>query len=151
MRREGKEITEPAELQDVLRSARTLVLGIADEGAPYLVPLFFGCAGDRLYVHSGPAGTKMTLLARDPRVSFAAAEEAVILPGATSCRFTARSRSVVGYGTARVVTDESERVLGLEAIMRHYSPQPASFDPVAMAKTVVLAIDIEELRGRRTG
>ncbi len=151
MRRAEKEITNPAELEEVLHSARTLVLGIEDEGAPYLVPLFFGPAGDRLYVHSGPAGTKMALLARRPRVSFTAAEEAVILPGKTSCDFTARSRSVVGYGTARVVTEESERVLGLDAIMRHYSPQPTSFDPAVTAKTVVLAIDIEELRGRRTG
>jgi nitroimidazol reductase NimA-like FMN-containing flavoprotein (pyridoxamine 5'-phosphate oxidase superfamily) len=151
MRRREKEILDPAELAQVFDAARTLVLGIADEGAPYLVPLFFGPAGDSLYVHSGPAGTKMELLARSPRVSFAAVEEPVVLPGDASCRFTARSRSVVGYGTLRIVTDEAERTRGLDAIVRHYTPQPPTYDPGALARTVVLAIDIETVRGKRTG
>ncbi len=151
MRRSERRIEDPAEVSEVLEKARTLVLGIADEEAPYLVPLCYGHEADRLYIHSGPGGTKMELLARSPMVSFAAVEEPVIRGGPASCSFSARSRSVVGYGRARVVTDPEERVRGLDAIMRHYAPPPYSYDPGKLEKTVVLAIDIRAMQGKRTG
>jgi hypothetical protein len=151
MRRGEKEITDAAELEEVLGSVRTLVVGFSGEEAPYLVPLSFGWDGRCLYIHSGPSGRKMELLGKDPRVGFAASEEPVIVPGEASCSFSVRSRSVVGQGTIRIVSGESERLRGLDAIMRHYTSQAPSYDPAALAKTVVLAIDVREMRGKRTG
>lgn len=151
MRRAEKEITGAAGLREAFLAARTLILAINGEEAPYLVPLSFGLEGECIYVHSSPAGRKMDLLSRFPRVSFAAVEEPVILEGEAACGFTARARSVVGRGTARLVTDEKERIRGLDAIMRHYSGRPPVYAPGVLARTVVIAIQIDGLRGKRTG
>jgi uncharacterized protein len=151
MRRSEKEITDPAELDEVLQAARTLVLGICGAAEPYLVPLSYGWAGRTIYLHCAPAGRKLELLAANPRVSFAAVEEPVIVSAAEACGWSARARSVVGTGTVRRVEDEAERTRGLAAVMRHYSPGEWSLSPAVLARTVVLALDVDAMTGKRTG
>jgi hypothetical protein len=151
MRRADKEIKNPEELAAALSRARYLCLGIADMTAPYIVPLFFGYEQGRIYIHCARDGRKLDLIREHPRVGFAAVEEPEIVEGDSPCDFSARSQSVIGHGIARVVEEEGERKLGLDAIMRHYSAGTPVYSPQSLKKTRLISIDIEEMRGKRIG
>jgi uncharacterized protein len=153
MRRAEREISDPAQIQEILAMSPVLFLALHDAPAPYVVPLCFGCADQTLYVHGAATGTKLALLAANPSVGFSASTEMIVVPGKAACSFTCRAQSVLGTGRARVVTDEAERRRALDLIMRHYAPQaaPFSYAPGAFARTTVIAIDIEAVRGKRFG
>ena len=88
-----------------------------------------------------------------PEVGFCAVAGVEIVAGTMACDFTARTESVVGTGTARIVQDEAERIRGLDLIMSHAGGrQPAGgFDyrPGSLRRTCVLAIDIATITAKR--
>jgi nitroimidazol reductase NimA-like FMN-containing flavoprotein (pyridoxamine 5'-phosphate oxidase superfamily) len=182
LRRSAAEITDSDEIEEVLREARVLFISLHDEPAPYVVPVCFGrepgmpgtrsldpralpgVPGTRsldpralpgvLYVHSGLNGAKMELLRAKPQIGFSACTDMTVVPGASACAFTCRSRSVCGTGTARIVEDEAERVRGLESIMRQYAggaEPPVDFTDQSLSRTCVICIHIDTLRGKRIG
>jgi nitroimidazol reductase NimA-like FMN-containing flavoprotein (pyridoxamine 5'-phosphate oxidase superfamily) len=155
MRRAEREITDPALLDKIFEEARILFLGLRDEPAPCVLPVCFGYDKGSVYVHSATAGTKIDLIAAYPIVGFSASTELVVKPGAAACDYSAQVRSVIGTGRARIVTEEAERARGLDAIMRHYATGPAAetpfYKPGPLARTCVIAIRIDTLRGKRIG
>jgi hypothetical protein len=157
LRRSERELTEPAELDSVLREAQVLYLAFHDEPAPYVVPVCFGHDNGVLYVHSAREGTKLDLLRADPLVGFCASTDMEVVSAGSPCAFSCRARSVAGTATARVVEEEPERLRGLDAIMRHYAaggtdalPDPA-YKTGSLTRTCILALRIESMRGKRTG
>jgi nitroimidazol reductase NimA-like FMN-containing flavoprotein (pyridoxamine 5'-phosphate oxidase superfamily) len=58
---------------------------------------------------------------------------------------------VVGTGVARVVSDPAEKLRGLEAIMRHYGEGRPVYRPETLARTCVIAIAVQSMRGKRLG
>ena len=102
MRNCTKEITDRAELEEVLARADVLYLALHDEPAPYVIPLNFAYAEGALWFHCAREGTKLDLIRRDPRVGFSAVADARLVPGAAACDFSSTGRSVVGRGTARI-------------------------------------------------
>jgi nitroimidazol reductase NimA-like FMN-containing flavoprotein (pyridoxamine 5'-phosphate oxidase superfamily) len=151
MRRAAAEITDPGEIEEVIRAGLYLFLAVRDDPGPYLVPLCFGYLPGRFYIHCAAAGTKLDLIGKDPRVGFGLAEEPRIVPGETACGFSAKSRSVIGDGIARMVSDPEERSAALEAIMSHYGKPNPVFEPDSLKRTCVLAVDIRKLRAKRVG
>lgn len=149
MRKAAREITDRAELEGVLAKAEVLFLALHDEPAPYVVPLNFAYAEGALWFHGAREGAKLDLIRRDPRVGFSAVADARIVPGAAACDFTASGASVVGRGTARIVTEPEERRRGLDALMRRHGMERAAYRAESLARTCVVRLDVEELRGKR--
>jgi nitroimidazol reductase NimA-like FMN-containing flavoprotein (pyridoxamine 5'-phosphate oxidase superfamily) len=153
MRRAGREIVDRAALDGILRSARVLFLAMRDEPAPYVIPVCFGFEADTVYVHSALAGTKIDLIRRHPVVGFSACTDMTVVSGPSACDFAGAATSVVGTGRARIVEDENERLRGLDAIMSHYAggePGRNTYRPGPLARTCVIAIHIDTLRGKST-
>jgi nitroimidazol reductase NimA-like FMN-containing flavoprotein (pyridoxamine 5'-phosphate oxidase superfamily) len=153
LRRSARELAEPDAIEEILQSAKLLFLALADQPAPYVLPVCFGFAHGVLYVHSARKGTKIDLLRANPSVGFSASTDMTIVPGSAACDFTCGGRSVVGTGTARILADEEERIRGMDAIMRHYSDAPGDrvYAPGSLARTCVIAIRIDTLCGKRIG
>jgi nitroimidazol reductase NimA-like FMN-containing flavoprotein (pyridoxamine 5'-phosphate oxidase superfamily) len=149
MRTFNHEITDRAELEGVLSRAEVMHLALHDEPAPYVIPLNFGYADGTIWFHCAQEGMKLDLIRRDPRVGFSAVADARLLPGPAACDFTAAGSSVVGRGTARVSADPADRRRGLDALMRHYGMERPEYRPESLARTCVVRIDVEELRGKR--
>lgn len=152
MRRRERQVTDANEIRSILAESPVVSLAIRDDPAPYVVPLFFGHEQGRLYAHSAPSGTKIDLLRADPRVGFAAWTPVEITEGRNACSFSARTRSVVGTGKARVVEDETEKRHALDLIMRHTARRDSSFtyDPATVSRTLVIAVEIITILGKRT-
>lgn len=149
MRKAAREITERGELEEILARAEILFLALHDEPAPYVVPLTFAYAEGAFWFHGAPEGTKLDLIRRDPRVGFSAVADARTVPGATACDFAATGASVVGRGTARIVADPGERRRGLDALMRRHGMDRPAYRAESLARTCVVRVDVEELRGKR--
>jgi len=149
MRKAEREITDPVELGKILARAEVVFLALHDDPAPYVVPLSFAHADGALWFHCAREGTKLDLIRRDPRVGFSAAADARIAAGPAACDFSTTGSSVVGRGTAHIVTDPAERRRGLDALARHYGVENPAYRPESLARTCVVRIDVEELRGKR--
>ena len=72
--------------------------------------------------------------------------------GIAPCGYTADYESVCGSGRARVVTDEAERLHGLNVLMRHYTGgefAESAFSARALALTTVVKIEVSHWTGKR--
>lgn len=147
MNRADRLVTDRAAIDDTLRRAEVLHVGMTGADGPYVVPVNFGYDGEHIYVHCAEVGHKLDLIAADPRVCFEACADVRIVPG-TQCSWGSRFRSVVGFGTVVVVEDAAEKARGLGVIISHYSGRPEDV-PVAKARAVVvLRIDIDSVTGK---
>ena len=151
MRRADREIAAGEEIGKILDAAPVLYLGFRCEPFPYVIPVTFGWEEGRLWVHGAPTGLKIECIRADPRVGFSAHCGFQIAVGETACDFTVRAMSVVGTGIARIVEEESEKIRGLDLIMRHYSPAAPLYRPSSLARTCLIAIAIETIRAKRFG
>jgi nitroimidazol reductase NimA-like FMN-containing flavoprotein (pyridoxamine 5'-phosphate oxidase superfamily) len=149
MRRATREITDRDGIEDILARAEVLFLAIHDEPAPYVIPLSFAFADGALWFHCAIEGTKLDLIHRNPAVGFSAVVDAGVVSAPAACDFSARGSSVVGRGTARVCTDPDEHRRGLDALMRRYGMGAPDYRADTLARTRVVRIDVEEVRGKR--
>jgi nitroimidazol reductase NimA-like FMN-containing flavoprotein (pyridoxamine 5'-phosphate oxidase superfamily) len=155
MRRFEREIEDPALLEQVFQKASVLFLAFNDSLAPYVLPVCFAHEKGTLYVHSAREGTKIELLKKDPLVGFSTSTEMTVISGPSACDFTSKASSISGRGRARIVESEAERSHALDLIMLHYGSGPAAqaptYRPGSLIRTLIIAIDIIFLRGKKTG
>ncbi len=127
-------------------------LAMVDEGEPYVIPVNFGYSDGALYIHSAPAGRKMDVLRRNPRVCFEIESSATITRHLEPCHWGAKARSVVGYGRVEVVTDDQEKRRGLDIIMAQCGKTDRSdYDEKHLARMIILRVPIESLSCKQLG
>ena len=137
----------PGECDALLRRAEVLRLGLADADGPYVVPVNFGYDGERIYVHGAREGRRVAAVAEGARVCFEA-DEGEIVRADRPCGFTARFRSVIGYGTARLLTSAEDKRRGLDVLMRHYGSTGEGIPDAKLEVTSVIEIVIEGMDGK---
>jgi nitroimidazol reductase NimA-like FMN-containing flavoprotein (pyridoxamine 5'-phosphate oxidase superfamily) len=147
MLRADRLVVDREAIDDILRRAEVLHLGMTGEDGPYVVPLNFGYDGCSLWVHCAEAGHKLDLLANDPRVCFEACADVRVVPG-KGCDWGARFRSVVGFGTATIVENAEEKAYGLGVLISQYSGKPESVRGEHTRGVAVLRIDISSMTGK---
>jgi len=151
MQHKDKEITGKKEIKSIIERAQVCRLAMAEGAKPYLVPLCFGLVGNTLYFHSALAGKKLSILKKNPEVCFEFETGVALVPSSTACKIGLKFQSVIGFGRARLVEDEKEKLKGLCAIVRHYSKAPCEFTPEILEKTVVFKVVIKKMTGKKSG
>ena len=151
MRRTDLEITERNIIDEFLHKAVVIYIGFSDEGTPHVVPMNFGYDGENIYLHSAPAGRKIDILNKNPRVSFTAVIDDAVVPGEKGCNWSARYRSVMGSGVASFIQDDDEKKVALDTMMNKFAPGPFEYIPGVMARTAVIKIKITEIFGKQAG
>jgi len=152
MRRKEREIADFKEIVDVLERCDTIRLGICDGDTPYVVPVSFGVLVDgnsvTIYFHGAKAGYKAELLKINPKVCFEA--DIFYKTEKTETGITTRYESVIGTGIAELVSDDGEKILGLETILNHYGYHDYPVEQCkGMDMTAVHKITVEKLTGKR--
>lgn len=148
MRRSDREITDRAELEEMLRTQQVLHLGLWDGVEPYVVPLNYGYDGTALYLHSALEGRKLEAMRDHPRVCFTVTAEQQVVPNEVPCGWSVKYRSIIGYGEARLLETAEEKAEGLNVIMRQFTGSDFEFPAEALPKTAVIRIEISELTGK---
>lgn len=121
--RRKKQSLPPRECSVILERGTSGVLALSgDDGYPYAVPLSYVCEGDRLYFHCAKAGHKLDAIRRDSRASFCVIDKDRIV----SEEYTTYFRSVIVFGTIRILEDDSEKRTAIEKLVIKYAPEDST-------------------------
>jgi nitroimidazol reductase NimA-like FMN-containing flavoprotein (pyridoxamine 5'-phosphate oxidase superfamily) len=150
MRRANREIIDPTAIRALMEEALVCRIGFCDGNMPYVVPMNFGLGESCIFLHCATEGRKLDILRRNDRVCFEIDFLREIRQGERSCGWGSRYESVIGFGRALIVDDPAEKRFALDRIMDHYRAQgPHAYPDDALAKTVVIRVEIERLTGKR--
>ena len=151
MRKTRLEIKDQKVLDEILAKAIICRVAMMDGKLPYIVPFNYGYRDGCIYIHSAPEGKKLDLIRKNKQVCFEVEDEIEILEGKQACSWTTRYRSIVGYGSMEILTDDQSKQEGLEIIMaQHGAPQLVSFDQGNMKRMVILKLSISSLSGKQS-
>ena len=153
MRRADRQITERAQIDDIIRQSRVCRLGLVRDGEPYVVPLCFGYDGDAVYLHMAAAGAKLDALRAHPRVCLEWDEPGPVLPADAACGWGMAYRSVIAYGVAVELTDQEAKRRALALIMAQYAGERRawSFPDAQLGRTVVVWVRLDVVTGKARG
>jgi len=151
MRRSEKEVKDPTWMEAVLRKALVCRIALCAGNEPYLVPMNFGYRDGCLYLHSAPEGRKIDLLRQNSRVCFEVETDCELSPSATACKWGVKYRSVIGFGRASFVEGPKAKTEALDILVEHYTPGKFKFPRQAVAKIVVIKVEIESMTGKKSG
>ncbi len=121
LRRNDKEIKDKNEIAAILKRAIVCRIAFSENNKPYIVPVNFGYKDNCLYFHSAPEGKKIDILRNNNTVCFEIDIDFDIIKAATPCNWSAKYRSVIGFGKAFFVEDFEEKRSALNHIIQKYS------------------------------
>jgi nitroimidazol reductase NimA-like FMN-containing flavoprotein (pyridoxamine 5'-phosphate oxidase superfamily) len=139
-----------------LREAQVGHIASARDGQPFLNPstFWFDEENHQIIFHSNVAGRIRSNIETNSKVCFEASEMGKLLPSNVALEFSLQYRSVIVFGTARLITDpiEARRVL-YELIKKYFPTMKAEQEfrgitDKELRSTSVYAIDIEEWSGK---
>ena len=148
MRRKEREITDPAEVKEILEKAEVLRIALNNGVYPYVFPVNFGyqMQGEQmmLFFHGAQDGTKHEIIQRDPHVAFEMDCETALIPpkGMEACTASYAYASVIGQGIIQKA-EEAEKEPLLGKLLHHYGIQTMPMNPNHLARTTVYKILVE--------
>jgi uncharacterized protein len=147
--------TERADLFAVLDAGMICHLGVVVDGSPVVLPTAYGRVGDTLYLH-GSSANRSIHAADGHEVCVTVTHLDGLVCARAAFTHSVNYRSAVVFGTARIVTDEAERLAGLRSVTEQLIP--GRWDAVRaptrkeLAATSVLAVPLAEASVKvRTG
>ena len=151
MNRQEKEITDSAEIADIMRLAQICLVAMVDGAKPYIVPVNFAVADGHLYFHCARRGKKIDILRQNSNVCFEMEVDTRIIAGKTPCAWGMEYLSVIGYGRAFFVTDAAHKVKVLNMLMEKYAgPGSYNYPEEILQKTIIVGVAIEKLTGKKS-
>lgn len=117
--RRNKQALSEEEIDMILRKGSSGVLALSgDDGYPYALPISYAADGDRIIFHSAKSGHKIDSIRRNPKASFCVIDSDVVVPE----EYTTYFRSVIVFGTMRIVEDDGEKREAIEKLALKYAP-----------------------------
>ncbi len=152
MKRKDREVSDAGSIRSIIKKADVCRVAMSNDDIPYIVTLNFGYSEDfpkRLWFHCASEGKKLDMIRKNNLVCFEVDTDHRLYTGEKACDFGMKYRSVVGWGKMEIITDEDEKIEGLNHIMAHYSRRTEfSYRKETLGKTIVLRLDIEEMSGK---
>lgn len=150
MRRKDREVTDESRIDGIIRRCNCCRVGFSDGGEVYIVPMNFGFVkrdGKRVfYFHSAKEGRKVELLKNGCDVGFEMDCGYELHPGEAPCDCYAEFSSIIGTGSAEIVTGEDEKILGLQSLMKQAAgKENCEFRPEMLAAVCVFRLEIDKL------
>lgn len=117
--RRKRQLLSQEDAQKVLYRGTSGVLAVSgDDDYPYAVPLSYVYDGQKIYFHSAKRGHKLDSISKNPKVSFCVIDKDHIVPD----EYTTYFRSVIVFGTIRILQDEAEKREAIEKLAVKYAP-----------------------------
>ena len=149
MRRTDREVTDPAEIAEMMTRCEVLHLALNTDTVPYILPVNFGMEPDgmMLYIHGAWEGTKYALIEKDNRAGFEldCTHGLVLENGMCSINY----ESVIGWGYLEDVTEPEEKRRALDLIMKQYRGEDFPYSTAVIPKTRVLRLRVQARTAKR--
>lgn len=118
MRRKRQMLSED-DCKIILREGTSGVLALSgDDGYPYAVPLSYVYDGEKIFFHCAKSGHKLDAIRRNPKASFCVIGQDKVVPE----EYTTYYRSVIAFGTVRILEDDREKYDSVREIALKYAP-----------------------------
>jgi len=139
-----------------LREAKVGHIASARNDQPFLNPstFWFDEENHQIIFHSNVAGQIRSNIESNSRVCFEASEFGKMLPSNVALEFSLQYRSVIVFGTARILMDPDEMRRVMYGLFRKYFPAMTAgreyreITDKELKRTSVFAIKIEEWSGK---
>jgi len=139
-----------------LRRAQVGHIATRWDDQPFITPTTFWYDEERheIIFHSNVVGRVRANVERHEQVCFEASECGRFLPSNVALEFSVQYRSVIAFGTARVLQDPTEQRRALYGLLGKYFPDMSAgreYRPITdqeLAHTSVYAISIESWSGK---
>ena len=152
MRRKDREITDINEILELVAKTDVLHLGLFDGDYPYIVPLHYGYeyADGTLtfYMHGAKEGHKIDLINANPNVCVELENDVELIPGDVACAYGSSYYSIMGRGTASIVTDEEEKIKGLKLLMENQTGRAFDIDARMAAAVAVIKVELDSFTAK---
>ncbi len=143
--RREREVTDPAQILDILNRAKIVHIGLVDGDEPYVVPMNYGFTMDEgkltLYLHGAKKGRKLDVIQANPKVFFSMECDVHPFEGDIACRYGTAYASVMGSGTAAILEDSAEKCEALSLFMKTQTGQDFTFDDKMASIVSVIKIE----------
>lgn len=121
--RRRKQALSRRECDAILSRGISGVLALhGDDGYPYAVPISYVYDGAKLYFHCAKSGHKLDAIRRSPKASFCVIDQDRIVPE----EYTTYFRSVIAFGTIRILEDDREKRTAIEKLAVKYAPEDSA-------------------------
>lgn len=145
-----KQQLKDEECAEILKRNTSGVLAVmGDGGYPYAVPLSYVYSDNIIYFHCAKSGHKLDAIKSCDKVSFCVTDQDFVVPG----EYTTYFRSVIIFGRASIMQDDSEIRNAIERLAVKYAPNDSAdrrnhyidkeYDAMCMVK-----IEIEHMTGK---
>lgn len=155
----GRAVSDDEWIAEFLTEEPMGVVGLVDDGEPYLVNQLFVYdeSEDAIFLHGAATGRTRTVVERGDRTPacLTASRMGRLLPAEMPVDFDVEYESVVVYGDVRIVQDVDRKRRALELLMEKFAPDLTAgedYEPIAdesIDRTSVYRIDIEGWSGKR--
>ena len=154
MRRKDREVTDVAEILDIIDRCEYCRLALSEDDEPYVFPINFGYKHEdgvlTLYFHSAREGRKLDIIRKNPLACVEMDCSYKVVVNAEACDFSAEYESVIGSGKIEILTDEDERREGLLSIMHKVAPgESFNLPENKLRPTEVFKLTVSEFTGKR--
>ena len=118
-----RQALSETDCSDILKRGTSGVLALmGDGGYPYAVPMSYVYDGEKLYFHCAKSGHKLDAIAGNPKASFCVVDRDQVVPE----EYTTYFRSVIVFGTMRIIEEEQEKRTAVEKLALKYAPEDSA-------------------------
>lgn len=151
MRRTDRQVTDPAEIAQIMARGEVLHLALNGDSVPYILPVNYGMEPDgmKLYIHGAMTGTKYELMARDKRASFEIDRTNGLILDEDDHECSILYESVTGWGYLEELTEDADKRHALKRIMAQYHAEDFPFSEEPIPHTRVLCLRVQERTAKR--
>ena len=147
MTKRERQITDEAQIMDILDKGKVLHLGLAVDNEPYVVPMNYGYTHEDgklvIYLHSAVRGKKLDMIRANPKVFFEIDCDLVPFESELPCQYGLAYSSVMGKGIARIVDDVEEKKRAMSILMKTQTGKDFTFEDRLVSIVAVIRIDVE--------
>lgn len=147
--RRGAQSVPPEECLDILRRGNTAILAVAgDDGYPYAVPLNYLYHEGSVFFHCAKDGHKLDAIRARDKVSLCVIDADAVAPEEYATNF----RSVIAFGRASILEDDTEKRRALELLTDKYAPHDEEGKQREIAKdfarVCMVEVRLEHITGK---
>ena len=152
MRRLEKEIKDRKQIETIMAKAKCCRIALVDGILPYIVPINFAVNNNHLYFHSANEGKKIDILRKNNSVCFEIDIEGEIVESKTACSWGMKYVSVIGFGQAFFIEDNTKKRKALDILMEKYAGRSGfSYSDDELEKIIIIDVKIDQIYGKQSG
>ena len=148
-----REVTDINEIKEILDKSMIVHIGMVDDGEPYVVPMNYGYTLENgelcIYLHGATVGRKIDIIKKNPKVFFEMECDVTPFEGKVACQYGTTYSSVMGRGTAVVLSESADKIDGLTKFMKTQTGKDFTFDEKMVSIVNVIKITSTDFTAKK--